>query len=95
VAPVKYLFEMAGLYPAIGESQAKPEEASLAKTLLDRLGIQDNPVIQQNGGPPPKLKLPCAKPANADAEERKNQKIVIPAGRTEQSIVRKRCGQGR
>ena len=35
---MKYLFEMIGLYPASGE-EAMPSEDSLAKTLLQRLGV--------------------------------------------------------
>jgi hypothetical protein len=68
LAPVKYLFEVAGLYPAMEGSQAKPEEASLAKTLLHRLGILDQPVIIQDDEPPLKLGLPARKSAN-EAEE--------------------------
>jgi len=69
LAPVKYLFEVAGLYPAPEANQAKPEEASLAKTLLHRLGIPDNPVIKQDDEPPLKLDLPVGKSANDEAEE--------------------------
>lgn len=35
---LKYLFEMIGIYPATVEAEAPPED-SLAKILLDRLGI--------------------------------------------------------
>jgi hypothetical protein len=37
---IKYLFEMIGLYPALG-SEAEPGEASLTGTLLHHLGIQE------------------------------------------------------
>jgi hypothetical protein len=38
LAPAKYLFEMAGVYPPVTDgSQATPEEDSLARTLLDRI----------------------------------------------------------
>ena len=37
---IKYLFEMIGLYPALGSEQ-ETGEASLAGTLLRHLGIQD------------------------------------------------------
>jgi hypothetical protein len=39
---MKYLFEMIGLYPATGEERL-PEENSLAKTLLQRLGLPEDP----------------------------------------------------
>ena len=68
LAPVKYLFEMTGLYPAMGESQAKPEEASLAKTLLHRLGLPTDPVIAPEDEP--RRKLTAGESANeADEEE--------------------------
>jgi len=39
LAPAKYLFEVAGVYPPAGDgTQATEEEDCLAKTLLDRLG---------------------------------------------------------
>ena len=42
LAPVKYLFEVAGLYPASTEAASvKPEEDSLAFTLLRRLGVPE------------------------------------------------------
>ena len=41
LAPVKYLFEMAGLFPA-PDAQPSPEQDSFAKTLLDRLGLLSN-----------------------------------------------------
>ena len=39
---MKYLFEMIGLYPATGRGET-PEEDSLAKTLLQRLGLPEEP----------------------------------------------------
>ena len=46
LAPAKYLFEMAGVYPAATSdgSQATAEEECLAKTLLDRLNIPTEPI---------------------------------------------------
>lgn len=39
LAPAKYLFEMAGVYPPASDgTQATEEEDCLAKTLLDRVG---------------------------------------------------------
>lgn len=46
LAPVKFLFEMAGVYPPSADgSFSSAEEDCLAKTLLDRLNIPDDPVI--------------------------------------------------
>ncbi len=45
LAPAKYLFEMAGVYPPLTDgSQATTEEDSLAKTLLTQLNIPCDPV---------------------------------------------------
>jgi hypothetical protein len=72
LAPVKYLFEVAGLYPtADGEKQQKPEEASLAKTLLNHLGLSTDPQIQQDK-PHQNPNVSAGKPANektAEAED--------------------------
>src|SRR5438445_8777647 len=45
-APAKYLFEMVGLYPAAVQEQQQenPEEDSLARTLLQRLGLTQEPI---------------------------------------------------
>jgi hypothetical protein len=44
-AAMKYLFEMIGLYP--GTNEAEPEgEASLARTLLRRLGMPEDPLSE-------------------------------------------------
>ncbi len=48
LAPAKYLFEMAGVYPPPTDgSQATPEEDCLAKTLLDRLGPERKAVVTE------------------------------------------------
>jgi hypothetical protein len=41
-AAMKYLFEMIGLFPASGDEQ-EPEDNSLAKTLLRRMGVPEEP----------------------------------------------------
>jgi hypothetical protein len=47
VSPVKYLFEMAHIFPqATDGSQMSEREESLAETLLDRLKIPKTPVVQ-------------------------------------------------
>src|SRR5207249_6837694 len=47
-APAKYLFEMVGLYPAAVQEQQQenPEEDSLARTLLRRLGLPEEPILE-------------------------------------------------
>jgi hypothetical protein len=47
-APAKYLFEMIGLYPAgvQEQQQENPEEDSLARTLLRRLGLPEEPILE-------------------------------------------------
>ena len=44
LAPVRYLFEMANIFPPVQDgSEATPEEDCLAKMLLDRLNAADKP----------------------------------------------------
>jgi hypothetical protein len=46
LAPVKYLFEMAHIFPpASDEGQATTHEDSLAQTLLQRLNLPDTPMV--------------------------------------------------
>jgi len=53
LATVKYLFEMAKIFPeATDGSQATAEEDSLAKTLLRRLDLPDEPVVRDEEDPP-------------------------------------------
>jgi len=53
LAPAKYLFEMAGLYPATEETEATdPQEDSLAHILLKRMGLPIEPAIQNTNSPP-------------------------------------------
>ena len=58
LAPVKYLLELAKIFPQSTDgSQGTPEEDSLAKTLLDRLNIPSTPIQHDENGelvtPPP------------------------------------------
>jgi hypothetical protein len=46
LGPMKYLFEMANIFPQTDDgSQTSAEEDSLAETLLHRLGIPTHPVV--------------------------------------------------
>lgn len=46
LGPMKYLFEMANIFPQADDgSQTSAEEESLAETLLTRLGIPTHPVV--------------------------------------------------
>ena len=44
LATGKYLFEVAGIYPATEETKGIPKEDSLAYTLLKRLGLPTEPL---------------------------------------------------
>ena len=45
LAPAKYLFEAAGIYPVSEQTAMRPIETSLAHTLLTRMGLPLDPVI--------------------------------------------------
>ena len=61
LATVKYLFEMAGVYPPLTDgSQATTDEDCLAKTLLDRLNIPDKPVGRDEEDEPGRTPSPAA-----------------------------------
>jgi len=48
LAPVKYLFEVSGLYPASESSEAKPDEQSLAHTLMRKLNLPELPIESED-----------------------------------------------
>jgi hypothetical protein len=55
LATVKYLFEVAEIFPESTDgSQATAEEDSLAKTLLRRLDLPDQPVVRDEEDGPAK-----------------------------------------
>ena len=66
LATVKYLFEMAEIYPASTDgSHATADEDCLARTLLDRLDIPTEPVGRDEEDEPTKR---APRPTNAPAE---------------------------
>ena len=48
LAPVKYLFEAIGLYPASESSETKPDQESLAHTLMRTLKLPESPVADED-----------------------------------------------
>ena len=74
LAPVKYLFEMAHIYPEVLEELKLGEDESLAATLLNKLGIPTDPVIHdmyEKGEDiviPPRLPVPESKPNGKEEE---------------------------
>jgi len=70
LATVKYLFEMASIYPPSTDgSQATADAECLAKTLLRRLDMPDEPVVRDEEDPPKvtsAAEKAVAKPAEED-----------------------------
>jgi hypothetical protein len=70
LAPARFLFEMASIYPPSTDgSQATADEECLAKTLLRRLDLPDEPVVRDEEDPPKQAasaEKPAAKPADED-----------------------------
>ncbi len=48
LAPVKYLFEAMGLYPATEISETKPDKESLAHTLMRNLKLPESPIVNED-----------------------------------------------
>lgn len=48
LAPVKYLFEVTGLYPAMECSEGKPDKESLAHTLMRNLKLPESPIVNED-----------------------------------------------
>ena len=48
LAPVKYLFEATGLYPATEISETKPDKESLAHTLMRGLKLPVSPIVNED-----------------------------------------------
>jgi hypothetical protein len=48
LAPVKYLFESVGLYPATEIAEAKPDKESLAHTLMRNLKLPETPIVNED-----------------------------------------------
>jgi hypothetical protein len=73
LASARYLFEVAGLYPATDETAAALPEHSLAHTLLKRMGLPTEPVIGDEDQVPAALtgnaRQAVRKPARTSSEE--------------------------
>lgn len=48
LVPVKYLFEVTGLYPATESSDTKPDKESLARTLMRNLKLPESPIVNED-----------------------------------------------
>ena len=86
LATVKYLFEMAHIFPQPPEGTvSNADEESLAKTLLDRLNVPDQPVVHDlyERGEEVMVIAPRAQEAEkpqAQASAQDGQKESVPAG---------------
>ena len=79
VSPVKYLFEMAHIYPQPADaSLTNKDEDSLAETLLDRLNIPKTPVVHDELQKEEDEDLLVIKPAESAGsnEEEKNEAVA-------------------
>lgn len=59
LATVKYLFELSRIFPPSTDgNEATKEEESLAKTLLNRLDLPDEPVVRDEDDMPVRVAIP-------------------------------------
>lgn len=82
LATVKYLFEVAHIYPQAPEGElSATDEESLAKTLLDRLNIPDEPVIHDLYEKGEDIVVIPARPApEVDSEKQIQEADSVPLG---------------
>jgi hypothetical protein len=86
LATVKYLFEMAKIYPESTDgSQATADEDSLAKTLLRRLNLPEEPIARDEEGDEVKGALP--EKIIAERAEGKNGGTASEDGSKNSSVV--------
>jgi len=72
LAPVKYLLELAKIFPAATDgSEASEDEDSLARTLLNRMGLPDVPIKQEDDEDEPKA-ASCGELSEAKAADGKD-----------------------
>jgi hypothetical protein len=82
LAHSKYLFEMTGVYPMEDAAGKPPEEESLAKTLLQRMGLPTTPVVEEENGDTRELVV--AEPSQAPAEAVEKDAEVARVGSEEE-----------
>ncbi len=66
LAPVKYLFEVTGLYPAVESNDAKPDPEFLAHMLMRKMNLPVSPIVNEDDEDAPAKPAP-ANQATADA----------------------------
>lgn len=76
LAPVKYLFEVSGLYPSTPATEGAPEENSLAHRLLKHLGLPTKPVVSEDDEPKPVFRLPVNEEPEVKSGELNGEKTA-------------------
>jgi len=76
LATVKYLFEMAKIYPEVLEEIKPTEEESLAATLLNKLGVPTDPVIHDMYEKGEDIVIPPRPAVPESTPEEKEQELV-------------------
>ena len=76
LGPIKYLFEMASIFPTADDgSQTSAREESLAETLLTRLGIPTSPVVADEYEKESNEVIPVRLTGSEEAEEKGREKV--------------------
>jgi hypothetical protein len=79
LASLKYLLELAKIFPAAtDESQGTPEADCLAKTLLNRLNIPDVPIMHDENGELVKAPVRVEEKTSGDASDDAGKDSVLP-----------------
>jgi len=88
LGPMKYLFEMANIFPTADDgSQTSAREESLAETLLNRLGIPTSPVVADEYERESNEVIPVGLTGREEAEHKGTEKVDEKSGVEEPAEV--------
>jgi hypothetical protein len=78
LAPAKYLLEMAGVYPLMTDgSTSTSDEDCLAKTLLHRLNLPEEPIQREEDDEPVTLMIPARSVVGTEPVSTENSGVKV------------------
>ena len=78
LSPMKYLFEVANIYPEAGDgNEATADEDSLAKTLLERLGVPTQPIVLDEDDDGDVMVIPAQISGTVESSEAEDEESCV------------------